>query len=283
MFRDIAATAGWSVRSGHTLLANLVASGEVPLALTLYSNRIAQLKSAGAPVEWFVIVSVIGRANVACFFFSSRRRHTRCYRDWSSDVCLPISRCPGRDAARRGLRGRADPGQWTHCQRGRGRVRRGPTSAPGPIGPADAGARLQSRPSEGRRTARVECPRARGGDPHHSRDDQSPDRGSVGGLRANCRDTPGAHLRQAGPACSGTTGKLGQRARARARACASRLATEAVLVHKVIEARAVQPHAAIVSTNSEMEAVQVACATAERGTGPTASLERVLTHAAIGA
>src|SRR5207245_4697893 len=21
------------------------------------------------------------------FFFSSRRRHTRCYRDWSSDVC----------------------------------------------------------------------------------------------------------------------------------------------------------------------------------------------------
>src|SRR5690554_7063421 len=25
------------------------------------------------------------------FFFSSRRRHTRCGRDWSSDVCLPIS------------------------------------------------------------------------------------------------------------------------------------------------------------------------------------------------
>src|SRR2546429_8828831 len=23
----------------------------------------------------------------ACFFFSSRRRHTRCSRDWSSDVC----------------------------------------------------------------------------------------------------------------------------------------------------------------------------------------------------
>src|SRR5207247_10406799 len=25
------------------------------------------------------------------FFFSSRRRHTRSTRDWSSDVCLPIS------------------------------------------------------------------------------------------------------------------------------------------------------------------------------------------------
>src|SRR3989337_3240902 len=25
--------------------------------------------------------------NILVFFFSSRRRHTRCYRDWSSDVC----------------------------------------------------------------------------------------------------------------------------------------------------------------------------------------------------
>src|SRR5207245_4566873 len=25
--------------------------------------------------------------SLVCFFFSSRRRHTRCYRDWSSDVC----------------------------------------------------------------------------------------------------------------------------------------------------------------------------------------------------
>src|SRR6266516_4193285 len=27
-----------------------------------------------------------------CFFFSSRRRHTSSYGDWSSDVCLPILR-----------------------------------------------------------------------------------------------------------------------------------------------------------------------------------------------
>ena len=63
LFRDIVTTAGWSVRSGHTLLANLVASGEVPLALTVYSYRMEQLKSAGAPVEWFGIDPVIGRAN----------------------------------------------------------------------------------------------------------------------------------------------------------------------------------------------------------------------------
>src|SRR5207245_4576105 len=36
---------------------------------------------------------------VFCFFFSSRRRHTRCYRDWSSDVCssdlTPLGRPSG--------------------------------------------------------------------------------------------------------------------------------------------------------------------------------------------
>jgi iron(III) transport system substrate-binding protein len=51
LFRDIAATNGISIRKGHTLLANLVPTGEVPLALTAYSYRIDQLKKEGAPVE----------------------------------------------------------------------------------------------------------------------------------------------------------------------------------------------------------------------------------------
>src|SRR2546429_8118 len=36
------------------------------------------------------LVLVVGTARVvgcSVFFFSSRRRHTRCSRDWSSDVC----------------------------------------------------------------------------------------------------------------------------------------------------------------------------------------------------
>src|SRR5439155_9447626 len=33
---------------------------------------------------------------VYCFFFSSRRRHTRWPRDWSSDVCSSDLRCPRR-------------------------------------------------------------------------------------------------------------------------------------------------------------------------------------------
>src|SRR5690625_6942015 len=34
--------------------------------------------------------SFLNRFTLSFFFFSSRRRHTRWPRDWSSDVCLPI-------------------------------------------------------------------------------------------------------------------------------------------------------------------------------------------------
>src|SRR3989337_3924489 len=53
----------------------------------------------------------MGFVSSSVFFFSSRRRHTRCYRDWSSDVCSsdlsswkpPGTRAPGA----RGASGRA--------------------------------------------------------------------------------------------------------------------------------------------------------------------------------
>ena len=51
LFRDIVARNGMSVRKGHTLLANLVPTGEVPLALTAYSYRVQQLKNERAPIE----------------------------------------------------------------------------------------------------------------------------------------------------------------------------------------------------------------------------------------
>ena len=61
LFRDIVAINGISVRKGHTLLANLIISGEVPLALTTYAYRAVQLKNSGAPVDWFVIPPTIAR------------------------------------------------------------------------------------------------------------------------------------------------------------------------------------------------------------------------------
>jgi iron(III) transport system substrate-binding protein len=61
VFRDIVAANGMSVRAGHTLLANLVVAGEIPLALTVYNFRVEQIKSGGAPIEWFIIPPTIAR------------------------------------------------------------------------------------------------------------------------------------------------------------------------------------------------------------------------------
>ena len=61
LFRNIVAANGMSVRKGHTLLTNLIISGEVPLALTTYAYRVVQLKSRGAPVDWFFIPPTIAR------------------------------------------------------------------------------------------------------------------------------------------------------------------------------------------------------------------------------
>ena len=62
-FRDLVANNGLSVRSGHPLLTNLVASGEVPLALTVYQYSVEQAKKKGSPIDWFVIEPAVSIAN----------------------------------------------------------------------------------------------------------------------------------------------------------------------------------------------------------------------------
>jgi len=59
LFRDIVARNGVSIRKGHSLLVNLVVSGEVPLALTAYGYRVDQLKKAGAPIDKVYLPPVI--------------------------------------------------------------------------------------------------------------------------------------------------------------------------------------------------------------------------------
>ena len=63
VFKDIVTTNGISVRKGHTLLSQLVVSGEVPLALTIYNYKAEQLKKQGAPIDWFVMGNAIARPN----------------------------------------------------------------------------------------------------------------------------------------------------------------------------------------------------------------------------
>ena len=62
-FQDLVAKNGISPRSGHTLLTNMVVSGEVPLALTVYNYMPEQAKKKGAPIEWFAIEPAIARSN----------------------------------------------------------------------------------------------------------------------------------------------------------------------------------------------------------------------------
>jgi iron(III) transport system substrate-binding protein len=63
VFRDIVAANGVSVRKGHTLLTQLVVSGEIALALTVYNYKAEQLKQKGAPIDWFHIGPAIARPN----------------------------------------------------------------------------------------------------------------------------------------------------------------------------------------------------------------------------
>ena len=62
-FRKLSSTNGISPRQGHTLLNNMVVSGEVPMALTVYNYMPEQAKKKGAPIDWFVIEPAIARAN----------------------------------------------------------------------------------------------------------------------------------------------------------------------------------------------------------------------------
>ena len=62
-FRELVAKNGISPRKGHTLLNNMVVSGEVPLALTLYNYMPEQAKQKGAPIDWFAIEPAIARSN----------------------------------------------------------------------------------------------------------------------------------------------------------------------------------------------------------------------------
>ena len=61
-FRKLAAS-GPQIRTGHTLMAELVASGEIPLAATLYNHNVERLTVKGAPVKWKAIQPTFGRPN----------------------------------------------------------------------------------------------------------------------------------------------------------------------------------------------------------------------------
>ncbi|MDB5880316.1 MAG: putative transporter substrate-binding protein [Ramlibacter sp.] len=62
-FQDLVARNGIAPHKGHTLLTNMVVSGEVPLALTVYNYMPEQAKRKGAPIDWFALEPAFARSN----------------------------------------------------------------------------------------------------------------------------------------------------------------------------------------------------------------------------
>ena len=83
LFRDLVANNRLSVRTGHPLLTQLVASGEVPLALTVYNYAPEQLKKKGAPIDSFVIEPAIGIPDaIAVAARAPRPKEAALFRDY---------------------------------------------------------------------------------------------------------------------------------------------------------------------------------------------------------
>jgi iron(III) transport system substrate-binding protein len=59
-FRKLAAMKP-DMRKGHILLAQLVATGEIPVALTAYHSNAESLKRKGAPIDWVPMQPVVAR------------------------------------------------------------------------------------------------------------------------------------------------------------------------------------------------------------------------------
>ncbi len=59
-FRKLAAMKP-DMRKGHILLAQLVASGEIPVALSAYHSNAESLKRKGAPIDWVPVQPVVAR------------------------------------------------------------------------------------------------------------------------------------------------------------------------------------------------------------------------------
>ncbi len=60
-FRDLVGRNGISVRTGHSLLNNMVVAGEVPLALTVYQFMAEAAKRRGATLDWFMLEPAVAR------------------------------------------------------------------------------------------------------------------------------------------------------------------------------------------------------------------------------
>jgi len=75
---------GVAVRTGHNHSAVLVAAGEIPLMLGIYSHDAERMKAKAAPVSWFVLPPAVVLASAVAV---SRRAPTPAPRRFSTTTC----------------------------------------------------------------------------------------------------------------------------------------------------------------------------------------------------
>ncbi len=73
-FRKLAAMKP-SMRTSHILMAELVAAGEIPIALTAYNNNVETLKKKGAPIEWKALQPAFGHPSAVGLAKQAPRPH----------------------------------------------------------------------------------------------------------------------------------------------------------------------------------------------------------------
>ena len=49
------------IRTGHTLISELVAAGEIPIAAAVYNHAVERLQQSGAPIKWKALPPTMGR------------------------------------------------------------------------------------------------------------------------------------------------------------------------------------------------------------------------------
>src|SRR3954469_19618435 len=74
LFRKIAQQRP-QMRTGHTLMGGLVASGEIPLAAAIYNHNAERLTVTGAPIKWKALSPTFGRPNGVALAKRSERPH----------------------------------------------------------------------------------------------------------------------------------------------------------------------------------------------------------------
>jgi iron(III) transport system substrate-binding protein len=63
------------IRTGHTLMAELVSSGEIPIAATIYNHNAERLLVNGAPIKWKALNPTFGRPNAVAVAKRAERPH----------------------------------------------------------------------------------------------------------------------------------------------------------------------------------------------------------------